>query len=340
MRQNVKIIIPKCDKYGCSEENPVFFFTIQNKSFLLLPIHILKALEHMKNEKPDVVYFAKPHLFTFLPALLYKLFHPSCKLVFDCDEWDAATLKDNDEPFYKILLTEALAFLSISFPNVIIYSNTKIMKEKIPKKYWNKCFYLPNGVNTKQFKPTRRKRKEFSLVFVGLLHKIKHILSIVDAVETAKRRISNLKCYIVGDGPKKGELERIVSSKKLRDVFVFTGTVPHEKLPKLLASADVLLAPFSNLEGVRYQSNMKIFEYMASGVPIVATDVGDIKMILKNGNAGFVVPPDNSEAIAEKIIYIYKNPEKSKKVASLARKLAYEKYDWKVLAEKLSNFLS
>lgn len=339
MSCTAKIILPKCDKYGCSEEDVGFIFTIRNKSFLLLPFHIHKALGYLQQTKPDVVYFAKPHLFTFLPALLYKVFNPSCKLIFDCDEWDAATLKDNEEPFYKIWLTEFLAFFSIVLSDGVVYSNTKILKEKIPKKYWKKCFYLPNGVDTHFFKPVRKTKKEFSVLFAGLLHKIKHIIPIVDAVEIACRKIPNIRCYILGDGPRRKELEQIVTSKKLGKVFVFTGMVPHEKLPRWLGSADVLLAPFSNLEGVRYQSNVKIFEYMASGVPIIATDVGDVKMILGGGKAGYVVPPDKPEAIAEKIIHIYKNKEESKKVASVARKLASEKYDWRMLAKKLQTFL-
>jgi glycosyltransferase involved in cell wall biosynthesis len=340
MRSTVRILIPRSDKYGRSKEDRLFFFTLESKSFLLLPLHMYRVLKYLREEKPQVVYFAKPHLFTFPPALLYKIIHPGCSLVFDCDEWDPATLRDNEEAFYKVWLTDLLAYLSIILSDKVVYSNTLIKEEHIPKKYWGKCFYLSNGADTKEFTARGRKRgREFSLMFVGLLHKIKHILPIVDAVEIASKEIPGIKCYIVGDGPRRNELERVVASKGLGKFFVFTGTVPHEKLPELLPTADVLVAPFSDMEGVRYQSNVKIFEYMASGVPIIATDVGDIKRILYDGKAGYVVPPDNPGAIARKVVYIYQNPGKSKICASLAKKLAVDMYDWRVLAKKLEAFL-
>lgn len=341
MDSAARVIIPKSDKYGSSKEDELFLFTLDKKSFLLLPIHIYRALKYLREEKPQVVYFAKPHLFTFLPAFIYKMIHPSCSIVFDCDEWDPATLRDNEELFFKVWLTDFLASLSILLSDKVVYSNTLIKEEHIPKRYWGKCFYLSNGVDTKAFRVRERKRgKEFSLVFVGLLYKIRHILPIIDAVEIASKEIPNLKCNIVGDGPRRKELEQLVASKGLGRFFVFAGTVPHEKLPELLSAANILIAPFSDMEGVRYQSNVKIFEYMAAGVPIIATDVGDIKRILGGGKAGYVVPPGNSEAIAKKVIYIYQNPGRSRICASLARKLAVEMYDWRVLAKKLEAFLS
>jgi glycosyltransferase involved in cell wall biosynthesis len=341
MDSHVRILIPKADKYGVSGADELFFFTIGKKSFLLLPLHTYRVVKYLLRERPNVVYFAKPHFFTFLPALLYKIMRPSCTLAFDCDEWDPATLRDNEDSFYKVWLTDFLAYLSMRLSDKVVYSNTWIKEEKIPKKYWGKCLYLSNGVDTSQFRAVRkRKSKEFSLMFVGLLHKIKHILPIVEALKIASKEIPNLKCYIVGDGPRRKELEGIIAVNGLEKFFVFTGTVPHEKLPQLLPTVDVLIAPFSNLEGVRYQSNVKIFEYMATGVPIIATDVGDIKKVLGDGRAAYIVAPDNPMSIAEQLVKIYKNPEESKLRTSLARKLAVEKYDWRVLAEKLSAFLS
>ncbi|NYZ75673.1 glycosyltransferase family 4 protein [Candidatus Micrarchaeota archaeon] len=340
MGSTVRILIPRSDKYGRSKDDRLFLFTLESKFFLLLPLHVYRALKYLREQKPQVVYFAKPHLFTFLPAFIYKVTHPDCSLVFDCDEWDPATLRDNEEAFYKVWLTDFLAYLSIMLSDKVVYSNTLIKDEHIPRKYWEKCSYISNGVDTKVFRAREHKKsKEFSLMFVGLLHKIKHILPILDAVEIASKEIPNVKCNIVGDGPRRKELEQIVASKGLGKFFVFAGTVPHETLPELLPTADVLIAPFSDMEGVRYQSNVKIFEYMAVGVPIIATDVGDIKRILGNGEASYVVPPDNSEAIAKKVIYVYQNPGKSKICASLARKLAVEMYDWRVLAKKLETFL-
>ena len=339
MRHDIKIILPMIDKYGVSEKNKVFYFPIKNKSFIKLLPYVIKSLIFIRKEEPDLVYFIKPHLFTFISAVFYKSINTKCKIAFDCDEWDPATLKDNNAPFYQILTTEILAKLSFKFADKIIYSNELIKKEKIPQKYWNKSFYLPNGVDSKLFKAVKKESNEFNLIFVGLLYKINHIISIIDAVDELSKKIDKVRCYIIGDGPKRRELEEIVMKKNLRKYFIFTGMVNHHDLPNFIKLGDVLIAPFSDLGSIRYQSNVKIFEYMASGKPIVASDVGEIKRLLAGGKAGYIVPPGNSKALADAIMKIYKDKNGAKIKSAYARELVEKKYDWRILAKNLSNYL-
>lgn len=82
---------------------------------------------------------------------------------------------------------------------------------------------------------------------------------------------------------------------------------------------------------------MKLFEYMAAGKPIIASDIGDTAEILENGKAGYILSsPFDLPKTIEKII---SNKREALEKAELARKLATEKYDWKILSRKLDAFL-
>lgn len=340
-KDEVRFILPKQDKYGISSDNPHFYFPVEKKSFYTLPIYIVKAFLHLNSRKPDVVYFYKPHPFTFLPVFLYKPTHPSCITIFDCDEWEPATLRDNDEPYYKQLFMELLSRFCFWFADKIIYTNEYIKEDKIPKEYWSKCIYLPNGVDTEKFKSSNPKRHEgFNIFLVSYLYKIKHIISVVDAVARVRSRVPGLMCIIIGDGPRKAELQEMVRAKGLQGSFHFLGVIPYDTMPKMLSSADVIIIPYSNLEGIHYQCNIKIFEFMALGIPIIASDVGEIRKYLEDGKAGYIIKPDSPEAIAEAIVEAYSNLNEAMQKAEYARKISVEKNDWKFRAEKLEGFIN
>ncbi|VVB55043.1 D-inositol-3-phosphate glycosyltransferase [uncultured archaeon] len=328
----VLLVLPYEDRYGVSSTEKWFYFPLQKKSFGNILSWWLRTMKKMREFRPDIIHVLKPHLFTLPPALAYKTFFGG-KIVFDCDEWDPDTLSDNKENWLKIQLTTFLAKAAMALSDSILYSNRLILEEKIPARYHKKCVYLTNGVNTREFKPRIIRHSRFTFLYMGMLKKIDHILPLVDAAAALKKDLPNAKCVIVGGGEKEEELKRIVEEKGLAKIFEFKGMQPHQKLPQIIAETDALVIPFMNLPGIRYQSNVKLFEYMASGKPIVATDVGEIKHILDG--AGYVVTVGKPDEMAQTLKKIYEDPEHAAKRAYAARKLAEEKYDWKTLSKKL-----
>ncbi|HHQ45018.1 MAG TPA: glycosyltransferase [Candidatus Altiarchaeales archaeon] len=328
------IILPKNDRYGGSPEDTHLFFPLEDKSLLKLPAWTLNTLKFLRNFRPDVVHALKPHPFTLIPALVYK-WTSGCRLVFDCDEWDPYTLNDNGESAFKILVSQIFTKIGSAFSDAILYANHLLLKEKIAGKYHGKCFYVPNGVDLEKFRPSSEKHEGFNILFLGMIQKYRHILPIVAAVALARKDIPKIKCIIVGSGDGLAKLKSIVAEKKLEDFFDFKGRVFHDDLPKVLALADVLTAPFEDLPGVRYQCNMKIFEYMGLGKPIVASSVGDLPKIL--GGTGYLVAPGDPKALAKAFRKIHENPEDAGHKASLARKRAEDEYGWKSISKNLLN---
>lgn len=339
---DVKFILPKQDKYGISEDNPNYHFPVNKRSFLSLPIYITRAVSYLNSQKPDVVYFYKPHPFTFPPAFIHKFTHPNCQTILDLDEWESSTMKDNGEPYYKRLFMDMLSILSMQFADKIIYTNENLAIDKIPdSKRYSGSFYIPNGVDTKEYKPIAHGTNErFTVMFVGLLRNFKRIIPIVDTIKIASKKIPNIQCVIIGDGPKRKEFEQLIDSKRLGEFFAFYGKVPQEKLIKLLPIADILIAPFPDLEGLHYQSNLKIFEYMAVGVPVITTNVGEMRIYLRFGLAGWVVKPDSPEELADAIVTFYKNPKKAQEMAGYARVISVEENDWKFRCRDLKEVIN
>ena len=78
----------------------------------------------------------------------------------------------------------------------------------------------------------------------------------------------------------------------------FTGRVPHGDVPSLLSAADIAVAPYPGLEQDLWFSPLKVFEYMATGLAIVATDVGQIRQVLRQDTSGLLVPPGDAASMA------------------------------------------
>lgn len=118
------------------------------------------------------------------------------------------------------------------------------------------------------------------------------------------------------------------------------GHRPHVEIPYWLKAADVLVLPNSATEKIssHYTSPMKLFEYMASGVPIVASDLPSIREVLNEQNS-VLVKPDNPEALAQGIETVLKNKGQTDKIAEKA-KLDSTGYDWNERVKHIKIFFS
>lgn len=172
----------------------------------------------------------------------------------------------------------------------------------------------------------------FLCVYTGHLYPWKGIDTVLDAAQFLPR---DGIIYCVG-----GTDREIVNRKSqiakrgLRNI-IMAGRKPHIEMPQWLCAADVLLLPNSGAESISrlYTSPMKMFEYMASGKPIVASRLPSITEILNETNAE-LVEPDNSRALAEGIMRLKNDPRRAERFAKQA-KHDVQKYSWKEKAENM-----
>lgn len=155
------------------------------------------------------------------------------------------------------------------------------------------------------------------------------------------RRWANLVC--VGNGSlsenvlgirdeRKEKIFNLVEELGLKEDVIFTGYLPPELLPKAYKMADVVVLP-SKMEGF----GLAITEAMASGRPVVAYNVGGVSVQIEDGVNGFLVPPGDIEAFADRIIRLLSNKALRSRMGLAARRIAEEKFNAKIAVKKYLN---
>jgi glycosyltransferase involved in cell wall biosynthesis len=104
------------------------------------------------------------------------------------------------------------------------------------------------------------------------------------------------RLLIVGDGPDREHLEREIASRELTSRVILTGPAAPEHMPAMLASMNVAVAPYPALTPF-YHSPIKVYEFMAAGLPIVASRIGQIEEIIQHGETGLLIRPGDANAL-------------------------------------------
>ncbi len=175
---------------------------------------------------------------------------------------------------------------------------------------------VPNGVDTALFAPRPRPsadadgalagalaplRGRFVLVFCGTL-KPWHDLGPVLEAMAGEPALGRTALLVVGDGPGRGALERRAGELGIRGRVVVTGLQPEDRVPELMARADVALVPAPATDD-HYVSPLKLLEAMAMGLPVVATDLGDVGRVAGGDDpAALLVPPADAGALAAALV--------------------------------------
>lgn len=211
---------------------------------------------------------------------------------------------------------------------------------------------VPNAVDTEHFSGDFSKsesRKSLSLPedkyivgYVGTLKTMGMEKGLSVALDSLTLLPERYVLYIIGgDSPQDiEEYKNLISKQGLSERVFFAGQVPHALVPLYISACDVLIAPFpKNDHYSYYMSPMKVFEYMASKRPIIASDLPTLREILEEGKTAFFVPPSDGEALAKAIEKSSSNVDDAYKMAESAYTEVTEKYTWQKRAEKILTFV-
>lgn len=160
----------------------------------------------------------------------------------------------------------------------------------------------------------------------------------VDVLLESLARMPNVRGLIVGGHAAEPDLARtrsLADRLGLRERITFTGLVDPSRVPDLLSQADILVLPnTASAISTRFTSPLKLFEYMAAGRPIVASDLPSIREILRDGENALLVPPGNADALAAAIERLLSDAVLASKLARTALAEA-PSYSWERRAERL-----
>jgi len=336
---------------GLKDKNTFEFYNIKNNfKEKILPSIDLVYLGIFKK------LFFLIHVFTFsVVSALYIIFnHKKYK--------DSVFFSHNHSVLFFLTFFSYKTFFDVhDFPSVIstvqrvvnksfgFSVQTKWKVGALSKKFGipqEKIIYWPNGIDLNDFNITQDKleareklflpKNEKIILYTGQLFSWKGVDTLIRAAGVLNAGSS---IYIVG-----GSDEDVIKLKKqIPDAdysrIKFISFQPHNLIPLWQKAADVLVLPNTAKEDISlyYTSPMKLFEYMASGRPIVASRIPSITEILNETNA-YLAEADNPSSFVEKINFALLNTADSDKIAKVAR-TEVGQYTWDRRALKISSLL-
>jgi glycosyltransferase involved in cell wall biosynthesis len=127
--------------------------------------------------------------------------------------------------------------------------------------------------------------------------------------------------------------ETVRSAHGLQDAACFTGAVPPGEVPGLLASMDAAVAPYPDLTPF-YFSPLKVFEYMAASLPVVASRVGQLSSLIEDESNGLLCPPEDPAALAASLDRLCQDPPLRARLGQTARAAVLAHHTWDAVAQR------
>jgi glycosyltransferase involved in cell wall biosynthesis len=197
----------------------------------------------------------------------------------------------------------------------------------------------PNGVCCERFtprSPTRAIDEPFTIGFVGSFRPWHAVNDLVTAFAQLHATTEKVRLTIVGRGPGREAIVEQVAQLPLatRTAIELVGHVPPADVPQWLAKFDVAIAPYA-ADDECYFSPLKIYEYLASGLPVVAARSGSLPEVIRHGHNGMLYSPGDSSDLALQLQRLAGDPARGKSLGAAARRDALELHSWRGRIEAL-----
>lgn len=220
---------------------------------------------------------------------------------------------------------------------LVVYSTSLVKNWKLEKYKYKISIASEHFLDFKNFTVQEDySKRAFKVGFIGRLSEEKGVINYLQAIlqlskkegADGEKKYNGLLFFIGGDGHLRKNVEEILNMKNINEKLQYVGWIPHEKLPEYLNQLKLLVLP-SYTEGL---PNIML-EAMACCTPVLATTVGVIPDIIKDGETGFILEDNSPEAIAKGIIRALNHPN-LEQVAANARALVEREYNFVTAIKK------
>ena len=316
---------------------------------LPLPLRLLltfRALNHLKKYQNAIFYIQKVHYHAAAPHILSR--YRQNRIILDYDDYDL-----DRSPLFQLKIFNKLLFGEFTTPKI----TKKIAREaigcvaasqplvKLLAKENRNILYLPTGVNVNRFKVEDENHEKYiTFLWTGQIWgKViyDNILFLLQCFKGVLNANINAKLMIVGRGKWMNNVKKLMKSEVPKKHYEITEWIEPDKMNTVISKADIGLLPLipdeANKEWMISKSPTKLFEYMACGLPCIATPNGDVTSILRHGKDGYLA--QSKESFTNAMIHLVKNKELRLQMGKNARQNVENDYSIDVLGARLANWI-
>ncbi|GAB4374652.1 MAG: glycosyltransferase family 4 protein [Elainellaceae cyanobacterium] len=198
---------------------------------------------------------------------------------------------------------------------------------------------IPNGVNPDRFPLSLQPSlpsvpNQFTVGFVGSLKPWHGLPVLIDAFDRFYQQVPSARLLIVGHGPERARLEADLRDRGLEAAVHLTGAVAPTAIPGLLASMDVAVAPYREQTDF-YFSPLKVYEYMAAGLPVVTSQIGQLPDLITPDVNGILCSPGDAAALADALLHLWRSPNQRDRLGQAARQTVLQTHTWNKIARQI-----
>lgn len=251
---------------------------------------------------PDTVYSYRNIIF---PAIIFKYICQS-EVIYDirADPYQQPKEMAPDSPLYRVFLWWSKRLHSIAFGYAdTIVTLSKPLCTQLCRNFGvaeSKIHIVPLGVDASMFRPTPKRSDKFCVVYIGSMNEHRRLDIVISALATLSSTTDiPVQLDVFGSADEKYTSVLTEQANKQNVELNQHGFVNHKELPKLAGQADVAVSPLSGTTSFEVSSPAKIYEYLAMGLPVVATRITPHERILTDGRDSVLVPPDSVDGFAD-----------------------------------------
>ncbi len=301
-----------------------------------------RIMKYLWANRDVKLIYERYSLYMFVTILIAK--SRGIPIVFEVN--DSAIVERVRPLFFRSIATIIERFIFKNADGLVFVS--QIFRDRISAEYGSiaKSIVTPNAANIAQFSHTPEQRHAARAklgvegkVVCGYLGAFVPWHAIDEFVYTIAKRLEDsqhLCLLLVGDGETYPKVTRYVQEHNLQNRIILTGRVAHKEVPGLLAAMDMAVLPSAG----DYTSPVKLFEFMAAGIPAVAPDFEPIKEVLKEGQNGWMFKAKDIEATVEAVLKLSQNADELKRVGENAREYIRTERQWRNNVLQLAQFVS
>jgi len=301
---------------------------VTSKNWLICKFEVLKNAWEFRSMvrafKPDIV-----HIHYVPNDIVNVLWYWRMKNLF-VSTWGSDIITD-----YSAEIEGSSFYRRFLFRQAQVITATSHFLADVTRHYTDKEVHVvPFGIDCQVFRPTERINMT-STVTLGF---VKHLRIkygpeyLIRAMSLIVAEYPRTQLLMVGSGGLRSQLEALTGQLGLTGNISFLDAVEHRQVPEVLKNVDIFVMP-----SIREEFGVAAVEAQAMEIPVVATKVGGIPEVVRDGITGILVEPRNPEQLAAAIIELIENPEKRKEMGKEGRKYVLSHYRWEDNAALMDN---